>query len=410
MKLKHTSYFFCFLSFYSVATASGAVKVTPVANVNLLGGQYWISESMPVSFGGNVDVFFSPVINFSPKSALLPIYTGVYSGTKDVRELVGGGTLTRELQDHSMALKFVNKLPSDWKLKTRIGYKIEYLKETKDETFGKGLFDFQKFIFGFEGERTLKTLNYRLGIDYYTMHYPNYQSLVSQDEFATSIDTTTYSEISSQAGKDVLDYSAVSAFFTATQKLSSKVFGTVHYDVSLKNFKDQKIVKNTGEFSSTLRQDMVHYLTFGVNLGTKRVSLGLSDIIQYYDSNQNSYDVGNSKYISNYYDFIENGVMPNISFYLGSIERPSKLSLFWELSYRAYLERPAQYADGSYKDDKTSQVINTMGFSFTYPVAGSLSAKFAANYRDSSSNMRYEKNYKYNYYTLNYFAGVAWEY
>lgn len=389
--------------------AMAKIKVTPIANVHLLGGQYWVSQAVPDSFSANFDAFICPVINFSPKTALLPIYTGLYSGTKDVRELIGGGTLTREMQDHSLALKFVHKLNEDFRIKARVGYKIEYLVETVDESWGNGLFDFNKTIYGIEVEKLWKEWNGRIGIDMYNMVYPNYLSLVSDETFETSIDTTTYSEISSQAGEKVLDYSTMALFIEATHKFSNNLVGTAHYDLSLKNFIDQRVVEKTGEFASTLRSDQIHYLTLGIDLGTPRMTLSLADTIEYYDSNQNSYDAGNSKFIANHYDYLQNAVKPGINFYLGTEEKTMKLSLFWDISYRLYAERLSQNSDGEYQSDKIFQQVNTTGISFTYPINKSLSGKFLINYRDSSSNMRYEKNYSYNYYTFNYFLGINWQ-
>lgn len=388
---------------------AAGVKVTPVANIDLLGGQYWVSESAPASFGGNLSVFFSPALNFSPVTALLPIYSGSYSSTKDVQELVGGGTLTRELQSHSLKLKLVRKLPEQAKLKLNAGYKIEYLKETIDETWGNGLFDYNKMSVGIEYEKPLEMWNLRGGLDYYATKYPNYQSLITKSEFETSLDTTTNAELSTQAGTNVLDYNTMAVFIEGAHGFTEDFIGTIRYNLALKDFADQRTVKSSGEFSSALRADVVHYLTAGISLAAPRVRLGISDTVQLYDSNQNSFDMANSKYIADYYDFIENTISPSMVFSLGAGETPVKLSLFWEIAHRVYGQRLAQNADAAYKADKITQTINTTGLSFVYPISGGLSAKFAANYRDSSSNMKYEKNYKYNYYTLNYFAGINWQ-
>lgn len=100
------------------------VKVTPVANISLLGGQYFL-EGDSDSFAGNANIFLVPVINFSEATALLPIYQGIYSNTKDVRELIGGGTLTREVLDNSLTLKFTHKFSDTFKGKIKAGYKLE---------------------------------------------------------------------------------------------------------------------------------------------------------------------------------------------------------------------------------------------------------------------------------------------
>jgi len=392
-----------------VLPAGAAVKVTPVANLSILGGQYWMSESVPSSFGGNADLFFSPVLNFSPNIALLPIYSGSYRGTKSVRDLVGGGTLTQESQDHGISLKLVNKMKGNMKLKASAGYKLEYLKETKEEAWGQGLFDYTRMGFGVELEKHWKKTNGRAGMDYYTMNYPHYQSLVTEGQFETSMDTTTYSEISAQAGTNVLNYTGMALFLEYARQMSPKVMGVIRYDVSMKNFVDQKTVQHSGAFSSELRRDLSHALSMGVNLTTPRVVLSFSDAVQFYDSNQNTFDTAKPQFIANNYDYFQNGIAPAITFKLGSVDEPVKLSLLWDISWRMYTERLAQDAETDYKSDKISQLINTMGMSITYPLASALSAKLALNYSDSSSNMRYEKNYKYNYYTFNYFLGINWE-
>lgn len=348
-------------------------------------------------------------MNFSQNSALLPIYTLDISNTKDVRELVGGGTLTRQLQDHSLALKYVYKLPSKIKLKARVGYKVEYLQETKDETLGKGLFDYAKTIAGMEIERATASGSDRAGIDYYLMRYPNYQSLVTEDAYQNSIDTATYSELSSQAGTNVLDYSACALFIDITRPVASRLTGNLHYDFCIKSFSDQKIAQRSGPFSSELRRDMIHYLTLGVQSTSSRVIVGLSDRIQYYDSNQNTLSVAPPNYTERAYAFVENSVLPSITFLLGDRELPLRLSFSWELSSRTYLNRLAQYADTDYKTEKLQQTFNTLGCSFVYPLTPTFSWKFITNYRDAASNMKFEKNYMYNYYTFNYFTGITWE-
>jgi hypothetical protein len=407
--LNNALFILCSIIIFS-AVLKAETKVTPVASVDLTGGQYWVTGAAPDKFSGNADVFFSPVINFSQNTALIPIYSGFYSSTKDVKELVGGGTLTRELQDHSLALKYVAKLGDNWKLKSRIGYKIEYLKETVDETWGKGIFDYTKMILGFEAEKGWEKWTGRAGVDFYTMRYPNYQSLVLESGFQTSVDTTTYTEISSQAGKDILDYDTLSLFIEGKRNFSEYVSGTIHNDISVKNFKGQKIVNNTGMFSETLRSDIVDYLTLKLRAEAGGAAFELTDGIQYNRSNQNSFDASGNPptFISDFYNYLQNSFMPSITFYLGKNGKPARLTLLWDITYRQYLERPAQSVAGNYMTDKVYQTTNTLGLTYIHPLSKNLSAKYSANYRDVTSNMKYEKNYLYNYYTFNYFIGINW--
>jgi len=395
---------FFIIAYYLPLTAE--LKITPVANISLLGGQYFL-EGETDSFTGNANIFFSPVINFSEKTALLPIYQGIYSGTKDVKELVGGGTLTRKVLDNSLTLKATHKISDDLKAKVKVGYKMEYLQETEDEDkFGDGLFDYNRIIAGMEGEKALnENWNLRAGYDFYIMSYPNYSSLITT--YQTSIDTATYTEISKNAGEDVLDYSTHELFFETIRSFSEKLSGKIIYDIAYKSFNDQTIVKSDGSFSSSKRSDLVHLLSFGISNKLEKVTLNIVNSVQYYDSNQNSFDANRTQYNANYYDFFQNNIMPSLVF---SISKNVRLSLWWDVAYRMYLKRPAQNESGEYQDSKISQITNTTGTNLVIPVYKSLSLNIAGSYRDSSSNNKYEANYRYNYNTSNYFAGINWEY
>lgn len=403
-----SKYRFIFLSIILPVTAFcrllSEVNITPVANVSLLGGQYFL-EGEKDSFAGNADIFFSPVINFTGDTALLPIYQGLYSGTKDVRELVGGGTMTREVLDNSLTLKLTHKFSDTFKGKIKAGYKIEYLQETKDEDLGDGLFDYNRVMAGIETEKKYENLNLRAGYDFYTMSYPNYSSLVSQS--AGIIDAQTFTEISNNAGEDVLDYSTHELFVETLHSFNETTTGKISYDIAYKNFKDQTIVKSDGSFSSDKRNDLVHLLTFGVAKNLPKIAVALYNSVQYYGSNQNSYDANRTIYNANYYDFIQDNVTPSITVML---KKDIKLSLWWDIAYRKYIERPVQDEDGNYKTSEITQTTNTTGITLIIPVYKSLSVKTAGSYRDSSSNNRYEANYRYNYNTSNYFTGLNWEY
>ncbi len=406
-------YFLIVLLFFSTSLFC-EIKITPVVQSSLLGGQYFF-ENESTSFGGNVNIFASPVINFSPRTALLPMVTLTYRGTKDVQELVGGGTLTQEYIDIGpFTLKFVHKFSDTVKIKAKAGYKIEYLKETKDEDWQKGLFDYNKITFGLESEKTFPDLflTIRTGIDYYTMRYPNYKSLISEEEYETSLDTTTYKEISENAGEDVLDYNAGEVLIEGTYGVSENVSVGVLYNIVMKNFVDQHIVEETGKFKSDLRNDNSHLIGFSLFCNFERAMLSLSESVKLYNSNQNSYDTAFTKFTPDFYNYIENSFSPSVVFYIG--QQPyMKLNLFLDISYRKYLERLAQNSSGNYTSDKIWQTTNTAGINFSYPLANilkGLSAKLSTNYSSVSSNMKYEKFYRYNYTVFNYFLGVEWEY
>lgn len=392
------------------------IRITPVVNISLTGGQYFL-KTEATSFGGNFNLFFTPVINFTPRTALLPMFSLTYRGTKDVQELVGGGTLTQEYIDIGpITLKFIHRFSNTFKLKPRISYKIKYLKETKDETWQKGLFDYRRATAGIELEKMFVgeeiSTNLRLGYDFYSMRYPNYSSLIFQEQFKVSLDTTTYKELSTNAGVNVLDYNTHQLYTEIIRPLSEVVTGKISYNIVLKNFVDQRIVNETGQFTTDLRSDISHLLFLGISLKTYRAAIYLNNTLQYYGSNQNSYDAGRTYFIPKFYNFFQNTLSSTIHFYLGRVQPYIKFSLYFDLSYRQYSDRLTQNERGEYLQEKISQNINSVGLNFTYPISllQGLSVKFNTNYRVSNSNMKFEKYYKYNYYVANYFVGLEWKY
>lgn len=384
------------------------IKITPVASVTLGGGQYFYSGA--ASNGASADVYLCPVVNFSRDTALLPMYFGTYRGTKDVRELVGGGTLTQETQDHALTLRFITRLSDNWRLRSRGGYKAEYVKETADESWGAGLFDHRRALLGVEGETAIEGGgSARFGVDYYTLAYPNYQSLVTKSEFETSLDTTTYTELSTNAGTNPLDNANVAVSASYSGKLAGDSGYKISADIIAKNFADQNVVTADGSFSSAARGDLSASLGARLSAVFPRARVVLSDTIENYSSNQNSFDAGAAKFISGHYNYIGNTFSPSVSFLLGEFEPFSALSIFAEFAGRYYSSRPAQSAAGTYTSDNMYQAAQTAGISFTYPVYKGFSAKMSSSYRTSYSNNLFEGNYKYNYDVFSYFMGINWD-
>jgi hypothetical protein len=384
------------------------VKITPVASVTLGGGRYFYSGA--ASNGGSADAYLCPVVNFSRDTALLPMYFGTYRGTKDVRELVGGGTLTQETQDHALTLRFITRLSDDWRLRARGGYKVEYVRETVDESWGAGLFDQRRALFGIEGETAVEGGgSVRFGADYYAIVYPNYQSLVTKSEFETSLDTTTYKELSTNAGTNPLDNTNLAVSASYSGKLAGESGYKVFVDVITKNFNDQSVVIVDGSFSPAIRRDLSAALGARLSAVFPRARAVLSDTIENYSSNQNSFDAGAAKFLSGHYNYIGNTFSPSISFSLGEFEPFSMLSIFAEFAGRYYSSRPAQSATGVYTSDKMYQATQTAGLSFTHPIYKGFSARMTSSYRTSYSNNLFEGNYKYNYDVFSYFMGINWD-
>lgn len=381
-----------------------AVPIKPVWDLRFMGGQHFF-EGTASSLGGNIDFTYTPVMALKPKWTLYPTYMGSYQGTRDVQELAGGGTLFQDSMGHAVLIKSVHQAGESWKIKPSLGARYNLLRETKDEDWGDGLFDYQKFSGGLEGEWSRsKETGGRLAYDYYQLTFPNYQSLESAS------DPTLAREL---AGENVLDSANHMVTLGFWLPLPSEGRLETSFVFNKRGYDDQPLVRPDGGLEGTERQDtamtlgaqMSYPLTFGDRLRGAG-ELGLSVGTQ--DSNQNHYDARKAVFIPDYYNHTQFSVAPRFTAAFG--ERPWILSLGAGYERRAYADRPVQDGEGNYLSEKLNMsVINTQ-ISVAYPVSKNMRLRFQTSWAWSDSNMQYEKVFRYNYKIANYMMGFSYEY
>jgi len=394
--------FFAFLIFDFSIDLFAEIKFNPVINLSLYGGKYYL-DGESASFDGKLDAFISPSIILNDNNELYPLYMGYYNGTQDVQELAGGGVLTRQRQEHTISLKYVRINDFD-KIKPRISYSKALVKETKDENWGDGLFDYNTMSVGIDFEQERPYGTFTESYDFSSVQYPNYASLISEAE--TVIDTTTYSELSKNAGSDILNNTNHRLAFSYTWFPEPLVM-TSGFNFNYRKYDDQYIVSKDGSFKSDKRKDMSVGFDLKIQKPVKPVNLSFSAGVDYLNSNQNSYDASRTKYIDNYYDYIQADLSPSVNFYF-----KNNASFGYALSFRKiyYSGRLAQDASGNYKSSKINQEYWLNSLYFRYPVMNNFFAKFIYAYNVSSSNMKYEAGYRYNYRANNYLIGIDWEF
>jgi hypothetical protein len=126
-----------------------AYDITPYYNASLMGGQYFY-ETNQGALAGNASLLATASMKFSSDFTLIPLYSGRYQGAKQVQDLAGGGTLFQALMDHMVSVKGVYSATPLLKIKPELAIKREYLKETRNEAWGDGLFDYMRPGFSIE--------------------------------------------------------------------------------------------------------------------------------------------------------------------------------------------------------------------------------------------------------------------
>jgi len=386
------------------ATSLPAAEVVSVYDIRFLGGQHFFDGDVS-ALSGNISAVISPAVKFNEKWTLVPTYMGNYQGTRDVQELAGGGTLFQDSTGHGVNVKGIYSVSPSWKMKASAGAKTELLRETKDESWGDGLFDYRKYSGGLEAQYSFSdNANARVSYDYYMLAFPNYQSLESAQ------DPTLTREL---VGTDVLNSRNHMVGLGIESPLPGNMKADFNVYYNMRGYGDQPVVNSAGNTTSTDRDDKV--TVAGVVLSAPlfmaeglRLIGELGYTFSMTDSNQNHYDARKTTFLADYYDYSQNTIAPGLIAAIG--ETPWVVNLGGAWNHRTYDSRPVQNGNGDYLTSKIdiTEISAVMGVG--YPVTKQLKIRTQATLGWSDSNMEYEKTFKYNYKIANYLLGFSYEY
>ncbi|MBI5623887.1 MAG: hypothetical protein HY924_08925 [Elusimicrobia bacterium] len=403
------------------ASAAAAATYTPVYKAALLGGQYFLKgTNAHVSANGSLNV--APVIEFDDRWSLVPHYWFNYQGTKGVGDGVGAGTLFQQQMDHRLSLSPMYRIAeTDWKLKMPISYRRNFTKETADETWGEGLFDYDKLSFGLEAENLYNDpFSYRVGFDAYKVGFPNYESLESQNQ----VDPAGNPLNRELTSKDVLDTWNFQLTLAGSRPYPYEdpvvsLYATV--SSLYQPYSDQRIVNRLGQNNENKpfgRQDFLQNLSAGVGY-PRTIQIGSRDVrtstmftfnAGYNGSNQNSFDAARTMFIYDAYSYYTLGGGPNYVIAWGDKKRPKSFNFGFQYSHQVYTGRLAQTAEGAYTGSNQWQDRYTASLGTSFPFARNFNLVTKANFLWATSNQAYEKTYLYSYRTANYMMGFTFDY
>ncbi|MDE2511359.1 MAG: hypothetical protein KGL74_09575 [Elusimicrobia bacterium] len=161
-----------------------AVDWVPLGRIDALGGLHTFDGDRG-AFTGNLDAAFAPAARLSDSWSLLPTLRGQYEGTRRLTDVLGTNTPSQQRADGRVGVMGVYGNPaSPWRLKPSLAYDMELLKETRDESWGHGLFDHGTLSVGAEVELlTDEPHSVRFGTEWFKVLYPNYTTLESRAQY-----------------------------------------------------------------------------------------------------------------------------------------------------------------------------------------------------------------------------------
>jgi hypothetical protein len=396
------------------AAFSSSGRLQHSGHLSLFAGQFFFQNNAG-AVNGFADFGLTLSKSYSSERGIIADFSTVYTGFKQVNELVGGGTLFQQSLDAGGSVKWLRRVEGGETFKPRLGFKYELFRETNDETWGKGLYDYWRAEAGIGWEKKARlgqsvAWTSNVAYDFYYTAYPNYESLASQ--FGTEVGAPN-------PGTKVLDnYSHNLSYrgdFTLPGGRSAYALGML----SLAQYPYQRLVNSAGNYESTLRHDLMFDVTVGgtqrledwQRLGRVRPWVSFSVGADRLGSNQNHFDPDPSrlKFIDGYYDYLQFRAGPALS--LQSLKTKATLDLSYQLAYRRYSGRLTQDAAGDYIDGSLMhQTVHTVGLVFAYPLGRGLELQTRANWAKAVSNTDYQATYVYDYSSYNYFGGASWKF
>lgn len=388
---------FCFFAvLFFVSTAKAEFKLIPLLDADIRAAYSSVVDSSG-GFSGSGWIFFMPAMKLSDNDYILPIFNVSVSLSERVIE---EETLFLRRMNNLGSIAYKHKFDNTLEAKVSFDTRYNFNMETKDEPFGKGLYDL--YDLGFSGSVSInsfyndKPLPLTLGAKYYQRKYPNYSSLAATN--ATVLSLTGGKETNPK------DFNAV-ALSAAYKTIFSQTYTELSYNLVLKNYLDAYTRTSQGAISDTLRFDAVHYVSLSTQLPSQDKTLLGADVdYTLYSSNGSIYDSNNFVYGDNYYSFASLAFKPYYSFNLTS---EMNVAVFYQFLLRNYGSRKARTAGGTYTADNQSDTENTVGASFKYPLDKNLSAVAGLSYMLVDSNMKYEDFVKYNFRIISISAGVS---
>ncbi|UPT75058.1 MAG: hypothetical protein M0D55_04915 [Elusimicrobiota bacterium] len=392
------------------AAPAGALDWTPIAGVRALGGLHNFRGQRGV-LSGNADAVFAPAIRYDETWAFLPSARSAFEGTKRVADVLGTATPAEQRMEHRVAFRAVRADPaSPWRWKPGLSYKLSYLKETKDETWGRGLFDERLWTVGVEAERLLRDPHgLRLSLDWFDAAYPNYTSLESQT--AGRFGGGLAREL---AGDRVLDRNGARVAASVDAPLGERVRAEAGWSTVWSRYGRQPIVNEGGTLDGRNREDFLTSFNATARMPREwnadlRLLASLTAGAAFQSSSQNGYDASRGKFLGKFYDFREVSLTPSARLLVGPERRRviADLSVGWRR--RTYQNRPAQDAAGAYSGGALSTTELTLSGTLTYPVAPRFSLVFTLERASARSNQRFERYYRYAYEATSALAGFRWD-
>ncbi|MCK4518808.1 MAG: hypothetical protein KAU12_01690 [Candidatus Omnitrophica bacterium] len=383
-------------------------KVIPIINLDAL-GTYSKIQGYNATEGALIDLLISPAVKITDKHYLIPLYNFNYNRSRQIIAEDEGGHLIQETMIHNAY--FTNKLQLTDNLVNKVSLfgSWAYYKETADEKWSEGLYDYIdvggivdfEYVLGNPKDKIYKEAG--LEFEYYRREYSNFKSLISL-ALPTAPET------------DEKDFDGYKATLSYLRDNPDDLSFEASYQPLFKNYNDKLIIGSDGVLESgNKREDNQHAFnlnfTYPVN---KRLKVSLDNELVINRSNQNFYDsmdtviLSDDAFLPDYYDYNSFKIKPKVTYDI-AIKKEKDLTVQLSYAYldKRYTDRKAQSSAGPYTGSDEEDEFHTFSLGLSYPLTETIKAVAMFDYTIAESNMEYEKYYRYNYDLMSIACGIS---
>ena len=407
MKPKLLSFLLCLLIFLlSENIFPQNPKLITMGHLEVLGSYSDIREGENL-WGYNIFGYLSPSLRINPTLYVIPLYTLEYKRLRQFISEEEGLIQYSNYMTHNLTLALRKEFKKGWFIRISALGTWNYVKETKDEDWGEGLYDYRDAGLSIDFRHRVKTQealeDYTGGLEYFRRKYPNFQSLLSIG-------------MPSAPEKNEKDFDGYKFSFGWEKTTSRGLKFYIKPYLLLKFFLDKHLLNEDGTLnSSKKRKDTLLNLDWGVSFPiTEKIRFFLDNNYSYNYSKLGYYDSKNTllltddKFIPRYYYYQSFSINPSLEYiYPLEEEREISLKLGFSFLYKDYFGRKAQTEDGTYSQKDQRDLEYGLSATLSLPLTKKLSWLIRYSYTWARSNQRYEAYYRYNYDTYLIEAGLS---
>lgn len=336
------------------------------------------------------------IISVTKHQALISYYKLQYSGPSLKED---DSRTSNSSQDHLVLLKYLIEVDKSFAIKPMVSYLKEFYKYAKNENWGEGLYDLNKYEFGTDIlYKGMVSIPVNFTYKYQIYKYPNYTDLLTM--YLTSYEET----------KEIENYHNHYFALTVDQStLLKPIILDLEYNLNVSFYDNKKVLELTGYSGSEYQDGLNHLIHFSPQYKLSSVLFDLNFNLELNDSNQNyifGFSPDSIQFFKNYYNYTAFQINPVITHFFSM---KKYISLLFSYRNKAYSDRLAQDEAGNFlANDKVK--INSIATGLRYNVK--ISKYFTLSplylYIQSESNNKYQQSVSYNYkahqisFNLNY--------